>query len=358
MNRSTFPRQRIVLVASLIWISGCAAGGPSKLKEANVADRQGRHHVAYDAYCAAAAKNPGSASLAANIRRVAPLAARYWEAHALAFYDQGRMMDAWRTGMRVLEIQPDHASAIQLVLRIERDYPVETLAARRSWERYRVGHPIPPDRFAGLDAGRDRTPVAAMDSPDERARSIRSEPVAAANADLVGSTESTPPETIPVDPGPPATVASNSPRRPRTVPDRRASRIVEPTEERSPQADLDAVPRAYRFGVRHRVPSDPRRRVRPEYLVRHILSRDDDRYEASVQTIDGFSIRLRDTDRDPLDADLDIHIGKRRIARLRDIPVNRSIPIKGRSGREYMLDVLAVRDATETVIFAIRAVRR
>ena len=309
----------------------------------------------------AAAKNPGSASLAANIRRVAPLAARYWETQSLASYDQGRMTDAWRMGMRVLEIQPDHASAIQLVRRIERDYPVETHTARRSWVRYRVGHPIASDRFADLDAGRDQTRVAAMDSASPVATGAidsPDEPVTTADSDSVGQAESTPPKPATVDPGPPATVASNSPRRPQAVPDRRAARIVKPTEEYNPRTDSGAAPKAYRFGVRHRVPSDPRRRVRPKYLVRHILSRDDDRYEASVQTIDGLSIRLRDTDRDPLDVDLDIRIGKRRIARLRDIPVNRSIPLKGRSGREYMLDVLAVRDATETVIFAIRAVRR
>ena len=82
-----------------------------------------------------------------------------------------------------------------------------------------------------------------------------------------------------------------------------------------------------------RVPSRPPPSNRSGYLTRAIISRDDKRYEDTVELSDGIRVRLRDTDPDPLDADLEIRRGKRRIAKLKDVRRGPTIPVIGRSGR-------------------------
>ncbi|MBI4579996.1 MAG: tetratricopeptide repeat protein [Planctomycetes bacterium] len=90
----------------------------------------------------------------------------------------------------------------------------------------------------------------------------------------------------------------------------------------------------------------------PKHLYVGTVSRDNSRYKKVVVTVDGISVKVKDTDRKPLDADLEIVAGKFKV-KPDDVPVGAAIKIQGVSGRLYKLTVLYIIDADETVGFAI-----
>ncbi len=94
------------------------------------------------------------------------------------------------------------------------------------------------------------------------------------------------------------------------------------------------------------------RNTGPEPLFKGTISRDDRRYPKELAAIDGLVIKLKDTDADPLDCDLEIRAGGS-TARLDDLAARQPVGLRGRSGRTYTLVVTHIVDATETVHFSI-----
>jgi hypothetical protein len=83
-----------------------------------------------------------------------------------------------------------------------------------------------------------------------------------------------------------------------------------------------------------------------------LISRDDDRYPKELMTVDDIVVKLKDTDGKPLDADLEIRVGKN-AKEYDDKPTGARIGGFGRSGRRYVIVVLEIIDKTETVRFAV-----
>ncbi len=102
-------------------------------------------------------------------------------------------------------------------------------------------------------------------------------------------------------------------------------------------------------------PAPPRQTEKKPTRVFHgTVSRDDDRYPKELTTIDGIIVKVKDTDEDPLDADLEIRVGSFK-TRYKDQPVGARITGRGESGRRYQVVILAIEDDEETVHFAIEA---
>ncbi len=78
------------------------------------------------------------------------------------------------------------------------------------------------------------------------------------------------------------------------------------------------------------------------------LSNDDDNIPRENTIIDDITIRVRDTDSDPLDTDLEIRVGRYE-GTFKGLRVGRRLRIRGASGQEYRLTILAIDDDTETV---------
>jgi len=85
-----------------------------------------------------------------------------------------------------------------------------------------------------------------------------------------------------------------------------------------------------------------------------IISRGDRRFKKSLTIMDGVTIKLRDTDKDPLDADLEIVAGKFNISP-NDIPAGGAVKIQGLSKRQYKLTVMWIDHDNDTIKFAIDA---
>jgi len=102
---------------------------------------------------------------------------------------------------------------------------------------------------------------------------------------------------------------------------------------------------------RHRDPG-----LQPQaFLHRAVISRKDTRYRDTATTVDGVTVRLRDTDHDPLDADIEIRIGTTRIRR-DDLRIGQGVTFRVAEGRTYRLVVLSILDDRETVSFGIQRV--
>ena len=82
------------------------------------------------------------------------------------------------------------------------------------------------------------------------------------------------------------------------------------------------------------------------------LSRENRRFKKSLIAMDGILVKLRYTDHDPADADLEIVAGKFKV-KPDDLRARRTVKIRGASGRQYILTVVWVNADEETVCFGI-----
>jgi hypothetical protein len=96
----------------------------------------------------------------------------------------------------------------------------------------------------------------------------------------------------------------------------------------------------------------PRYRVEPEQIFDGYVSRDDKRYPRERAVVDGITVKVRDTDADPLDADLEVTVGKYR-GSFDDLRVGMRLRVRGASGQEYRLTIVGIEDRYETVRFSL-----
>ena len=84
------------------------------------------------------------------------------------------------------------------------------------------------------------------------------------------------------------------------------------------------------------------------------VSQDDDRWPEKADLINGLAVKVRDTDGSPLDADLDVYLGDKRLAKLSDLPVDSIIYALDVSGVRHEIVIMDIYDAEETVTVGIR----
>ena len=86
-------------------------------------------------------------------------------------------------------------------------------------------------------------------------------------------------------------------------------------------------------------------------IFKGALSRDDDRYEKQRRITRAISIKIRDTDEDPLDADIEIRIGTNK-RDYDDLKVGSTIQLRT-GGRTYRFTLLKIEDRNETIWFTL-----
>jgi hypothetical protein len=90
-------------------------------------------------------------------------------------------------------------------------------------------------------------------------------------------------------------------------------------------------------------------------LVR--VSRDDDRYPKKAPLAHGLSVKVRDTDDGPIDADLEVYLGSRRIGRLNDVPAESVIDVLDEKAQAWQIVIVRIYDPDETVTVGLRRKR-
>ncbi|MCK4659438.1 MAG: hypothetical protein KAV82_07940 [Phycisphaerae bacterium] len=273
-----------------VLLAGCQTTTNMRLGER--AERQGYYHRAYEYYCDEAQQRPSRGTVQAAIARVAPRAARHYEQLAGRAADQNNYAEAWRLYMRTLTITPDDAAIVRVIKMLEQYHPEEVAPAKAAWAKQ-------GEKALMVASAASRPRSEAGRSQPHRQEELQTatgqpsghEPTAAEEAEI--TTVETPSHDSGITVG------------------------------RSRESDTD-------------------------YLMTAILSVKDHRFPRRSHLIDDIHVRLKDTDPDP-DADFDLYLGSRRVAKARDVKPGHGMRIRGRSGKWYVVVVIAIVDRTESV---------
>lgn len=298
--------------ASVLWtialaaaFAGCDGGKSYRLGK--TAEKKGDSAEAYDHYVRAASKLR-SGIVANGLERTRDDAAAQSERAGLAAMDEGRYDDAWRLFMRTLDIQPGHATAAQLVRKLENEHPDAIAAVRHEW----------------MMRG-----AVALSAPKDQVLTLAKPPAATPESD---------PASTKIEPAPASVMASAAP--PRSIPapsEAGEGRRTEPPTEHGRQSDSRPI-----------APPD-----HGEFLAIHTLSLKDRRYPRMAIAVEGIGVKLKDTDDDG-EVDLDLFDGNKRFQKVRDLETGRSQTFQAKSGELYRLTVLAVHHKSRTVKIGLK----
>ncbi len=86
------------------------------------------------------------------------------------------------------------------------------------------------------------------------------------------------------------------------------------------------------------------------------LSKEDRRFPRKAALLDGLTAEVRDTDDDP-DADFNVYLAGKRIAKRKGIEIGEATVVPGRSGRVYRLVLLDVTHERHTIRLGVEPIR-
>ncbi len=321
-------RVGLLCAAALPWflLVGCATTTNMRLGER--AERQGRYHVAYDYYCDEAKLRPSSGAVRTALARVAPPAARHYQREAARAADAGNHADAWKLYMRALSITPDDSAIARLIKMLEQHHATAIAPAKTAWmalggKGLAVASATSPRRHASVQVADEHRAGPAVRTGDaaEASESPHREPHQA----VAEARHEAPPRS-----------------------DNAGAGAARATLEQLPQ------PRSSVGAQETRKAEKPVPKEGQDYLMTAVLSVKDDRFPRKTHTVDDIHVKLKDTDGDPEDADLDVYLGSKRVKKARDLRAGQGIPVRGRSGKVYDLVVIAIIDRTESVRVGVR----
>lgn len=293
--------------------SGCAGG--QYLSAAKTAETRNDPARAYEQYCRAAASDPGNAAAADGINRTRAAAAAYWERSGLAAMDAQRYEDAWRCFMRVLDIQPDHATATQMIRQLEQTQPQRVALVREEYMRHGAA------ALRSVQGTKAGTAEEAADAESDTQLAQATKPQKGHASGVLAA---------------PLGSASGKTSPPSAVTAAKQESVIPP----EPEADSPPIA----------VPS--------KYVVTKTFSRKDQRFPQRAIAVDGIELDLRDTDENgrKIDVDIDLYKNGERIKKIRGLPVGRSQSFRGESGHVWRLTVLSAHQKTHTVRIGFRGV--
>jgi len=324
-----------VSAAAILLISaGCTTD------QVRVHEQRGEHHKAYELCRQALAVNPRDQAAASGLRRNAPAALAYWSEQAVA----AAMRRDWRRAAlchrQVLEIKPDEKGSIDALRQLAQQHPDQVrLAAVPS------AAAAPPSAKPALQIAAG--PPAASVEPAASGSSEAPAPPPGVPA-ISGTAATAPPSPSPM----PRTAGKAAGATPSTAPAGRPAATRPPLAAEPPPR----VPVAGGSDPHRQKPTVRRERGASEAEVAMIVyvSRENPRYPKRALLTDGLSVKVKDTDPAPLDADLEVYLSNRRVGKFADLPIGSVLTVLGRSLRPYDLILMHIEDDTETVKIGLR----
>ena len=333
----------LIAIAASVAVYGCGGGG-REYRLGRQAEERGDSSRAYDEYCRAGTRSR-SGSVSAALERVAPGAADEAESAALAAMDEGRYDDAWRLLMRTLDIMPNHPNVPELIRRIEAEHPAEITAVKTDYLRRGStalvkGMPDRPILAAAAPTRRKLPPKPDVASPQPEIKAATSESSRNFKPGVVKQAEvGSEKMTREMRPAPALKPETPKPQKMKPVPPKQSPPVRE-----LPRGVMTA-PRTTR--------SSSSTNDEGGFLIVHTLSKRDRRYPRITKTMEGITLKLRDTDDDG-EVDMDIFDGKRRIKKVRDLEPGDSQTFRGKSGEVYRMTLLGVHHKSHTVRVGIK----
>ncbi len=310
-------RSLFALISSVLLIMGCA-NGPSLARKYELG---GKHHLAYEEYLKSVKAKPSDKAAVAGLRRTAPKAAKYWQWQAIKTAECEEWNRAAMCHLKALQIKPDEQSSLFTLRQIGQHHPNDVELAHEA-----------------LSSGNLSREVLAMTVPEPG---------------ITDATEgSEPVRSAAIKPG-----VEPKPTTPGSQP-----LVVTPGSEPFvlPEPTTPARSRE-RGNVRRTDPYEQQPKVRHEagasegdFIMVVRVSQDNDRFPKRTSLANGFGIKVKDTDKSPLDADMEVYLGRRRIGRFKDLRKNSVISVVDRSSNTYEIVILDIYDPEETVTVGLR----
>lgn len=306
----------------LLFAAGCTGANNRTVRSAGAAEERGDAHIAYDAYCQAARQDPGDVRVVSALKRLAPTAAAYWDSQARIAASKGEYGEAWRMGVKSLDIRPDQPGMAEFLRQLETEHPDAVASALREWER----------------TGKVKVASVPQATTKDEPRQV------ASRSERVYE-----PQPMPADqPSPVAQEPAASPQ----------NRGAEPPRT------YQAPPRTYRAPpARHyQAPSRGSAEPRPttespddmtNYTVMYTLSRDEKHFPKRLRLADGIYMKLRDVN-DDRTVDIDLDDGDERVQKIRDMKESQSKLFRGQSGRWYRFTLVDVQLRGEVIRVGLR----
>jgi len=356
------PRNIFICLICLVSITALLAGCTNTAPQGQF-EKSGQYHKAYEQYRRQLADNPSNAAAATGMRRTAPHAAAYWQRHAYQAAEQNNWQQATQYHRKVLQIKPNELSSILSLRQIQRHRPIQLASAQPKAliieqaapktaapvqtpppKPVVLKKPTPPTPPAKSVVPKEPKPTAAVKPKESKPQPPAMQPVVVlrpTTQPVARRAQLTPkPQSRPALPKPraQASAAQSQPAR---------SQVASPTPP---------TPRAPRIDPRKQKPRATfRRNARDAQFIMVIrVSRDDHRYPKIATLQDGLAIKVKDTDGKPLDADMELYLGKKCIAKFKDLPEDTIIAAIGRSTRRYHIVLMDIYDPTETVTVGIK----
>ena len=368
-------------------------------------EQNGEPHLAYEDYLAAGEENPDEGAAEAGLRRTAPAAAEYWRKRADKAAEQLDWALAAKCHLKVLQIAPDATDSIKALRRIQLEHPELVQQAHASADSERLSGEllamVEPKALDDAPDPSDTPQPPVPDGPDEPSKAVRpARPTEADKPAGPGKAGKPSPPAVPEGPAPvtrpegaatppkpvlvtagaaPTGTAAPQPAAPATRPPAKPARgrhVVRPRPT-IPQKPPSAKPRLPRPAPAV-TPPKPKPKPKParpanpyafkptvsagtgkpptDFITIVRVSRDDDRYPKKRDLAGGLSVKVKDTDDDPLEADMEVYLGRRRTMRNRKLRENAVIRVVDESAVAHEIIILDIYDNDETVTVGLRRV--
>jgi tetratricopeptide (TPR) repeat protein len=310
MNDATW-RCAPLLAAALL--AGCANHDVTRGRKLESA---GQPHLAYEEYLKALRDNPDDGAAASGLRRTAEEASTYWLERGLGAAERKEWTEAATCHLKVLQIRPDQLSSALALRQIGQEHGE---SVRQAYAAVAAG-----EMLAMADAQPPGPPPPLPNPPEATATPT--------------SPELTPPK--PVEPDGPEHPSARTRVRPVRT---------EIRKRMAPPVARPGMSRKRRIIVRREPGAG-----RGEFARTVTVSDDDDRYRDKEALTDRLAIKVKDTDGDPLDADMEVYLDGRRVAKLKDLPEDAVIRLEGVFPEPVEIVVIDIYDREETVTVGLR----
>jgi len=392
--------------ALLLW-SGC---NPDYVR---MYEQRGEHYKAHQLCREALTDDPQNQAAAAGLLRNAPGALTYWREQAVAAATTGDWRRAAVCHQQVLMIKPDEKPSIDALRRLADQHP-DRIALPVRPDAVAITALVKPPPKLALTPAASAKPSASESSEAQlpRPQIPVSSGIASVSPPHVQN-KPTVTAAAPTAPVPAArTVAKRADKPPRQVPVKLTTEVAsappaasaKPAASKSSEAPLPRPQSPVASGIAAAtapqvqsgstvaaapptVPAPTAKTVakragkpqRPARVARRVnpyrqkptvrreqsvseddvamvvwLSRDDPRYAKRALLMDGLFIEIRDTDPFPRDADIELYVGNRRVAKLTNLRTGSVVTVLGRSGEPYELVLMYINSGPETVKIGLR----
>ena len=299
------PRIGPLAVWAAVFLGGCAGPG-DRAKQYELKDD---YHLAYEEHLVAVGLNPDNTNAVAGLRRTAAKAAQHWQEQGFVEAENGSWVLAAKCHLKALQIRPDLAASVAWLRETSRQRPEDIEQAYESLASGGMSGELLA--MATEAAARSPDEVDAAQGPD-------------------GTDVARPPKKAPpakTSKSGPVAVASKTPK--------------------VPAKPID--PYAQRPGIRREPGTGD-----GDFIVVVRVSRDDHRFPKKAHLANGLSVKVKDTDKSPLDADMEVYLGRKRIGKFKNLRENTIIGVLDEDGQPCEIVIMNIYDQLETVTVGFR----